>query len=259
MEKQTNCVIVSTTNYDKFKIVQGNRSIKQTNVSRLMKSFEKTNGMSMSKPIIVDGNYNVIDGQHRLAACQKMGIPVHYVVTDEKRESIPVYNSCQEKWGMEDYARYFAGEGNKNYERLLMVKDASGCSVHECLEGLGLITSGYFNSSFKEGRFIFEQDIDESVAFLQEIKRLCYIIKGRNSIITKITRAIRVLRKIKTFDFKKFVEKITMYQGKLYNCTTSEEYIEMFVWINNYKTHSENRISTMEILEAKNTKEDKNG
>lgn len=252
MEKQTKCVIVSTTNYDKFKIVQGNRSIKQANVSRLMKSFEKTKGMSMSKPIIVDKNYNIIDGQHRLVACKKMDIPVHYIITDEKRDKIPVYNSCQEKWNMEDYARYFAGEGNKNYERLLMIKDSSGCSVHECLEGLGLMTGGHFNLAFKEGRFVFDKDIEKCVEFLNEMKRLCYIIKGRNGIMAKISRAIRVLRRIKTFDFKKFVEKITVYQGKLYNCTTSDEYIEMFLWMNNYKVPLKNRISPMQILEAQN-------
>lgn len=251
MEKLTQCIIVSTTDYNKFKIVQGNRSIKKANVSRLMKSFEKTKGMSMSKPIIVDKDFNVIDGQHRLTACMKMGIPVHYVIMNEDRESIPVYNSCQEKWGMEDYARYYAGEGNENYKRLLQIKEISGCSIHGCLEGLGLFTGGSQSDCFKEGRFVFEENIDTSVAFLKDIMSLCYILKGKNSIVAKIARAIRVLRKVKTFDLQKLIEKIKMYQGKLYRCTTSDEYIEMFVYIYNYKA-SINKLSKIDILSAQN-------
>lgn len=80
---------------------------------------------------------------------------------------------------------------------------------------------------------------------------LC-VIKGKRNISTKITRAIRVLRKIKTFDLDAFIEKVIRYQGKLYNCTTSDEYIEMFAWINNYKI-SKNRLSPLEILNAKNS------
>lgn len=250
MEKQTNCVIVSTKDYERFKIVSGNRSLKQANISRLMKSFEKTKGMMITKPIIVDRDFNVIDGQHRLAACKNMNIPVHYIVSDDKKENIPIYNSCQEKWGMEDYARYYAGEGNENYKRLLAVKDASGCSVHACLEGLGIADGGTGTQIFKEGRFLFDADIDKSVAFLNDIKKLCYIIRGKNCILVKVARAIRALRKIKTFNFSKFVEKMSLYQGKLYRCTTSDEYIEMFIRINNYKLMSSNRITAAQIAEA---------
>ena len=250
-EKFTEMVITSTTNYDQFKVLDGNRAIKQTNVENLMKSFKLTKGMSISHPIIVDKNYNVIDGQHRLAACKKMGIPVHYVVTDDTAETIPIFNAYQEKWGLDDYARYYANNGNDNYKRLLEIADKSGISIHGCIEGLGIITGRHFNTAFKEGRLVFDRDINESVDYISKIMKLCYIIKGKRNISTKITRAIRVLRKIRSFDLDKFIDKVILYQAKLYKCTTSDEYIEMFAWINNYKTKL-NRLSPMEILAAKN-------
>lgn len=251
-EKFSQIVVGSTTDYDKFKFVTENRSIKQRNVENLIKSFKLTGGMLKSKPIIVDRELNIIDGQHRLMACRKMNIPVHYIVTDDNTDNIPIYNTYQNKWGLNDYAQYFAKKGNENYIRLLSVCEKAGVSINGCLEGLGIVTSKTFNAPFKEGRFIFERDVEESVAFIQKIMKLCYVIKGKRNISTKISRAIRVLRKIKTFDLDAFIEKVIRYQGKLYNCTTSDEYIEMFAWINNYKI-SKNRLSPLEILNAKNS------
>lgn len=251
-EKFSQIVVGSTTDYDKFKFVTENRSIKQRNVENLIKSFKLTGGMLKSKPIIVDRKFNIIDGQHRLVACKKMSIPVHYIVTDEKTDNIPIYNTYQDKWGLEDYAHYFATQGNDNYIKILQVCDRTGISIHGCIEGLGIVTNKTFNFSFKEGRFVFDRDVEQSVVFIQKIMKLCYVIKGKRNISTKITRAIRVLRKIKTFDLDTFLEKVIRYQGKLYNCTTSDEYIEMFAWINNYKI-SKNRLSPLEILNAKNS------
>ena len=252
-EKITNITITSTTNYDQFKVVNSNRTIKQRNVEKLMKSFELTKGMSKSKPIIVDGNYNVIDGQHRLMACKKMGIPVHYVVTEDTIDSIPIFNTYQEKWGIEDYVIYYANKGNENYIRLLEVKRRAGVSINACLECLGFATSKTSNFALKEGRFVFEEDIDKSVEHIEKVMRLCYVIKGKRNVSTKITRAIRTLSKIRTFNLDAFIEKITRYQGKLYNCTTSDEYIDMFVSINNYKLRLENRLSPSAVLEAQNS------
>ena len=128
-EKFSQIVVGSTTDYDKFKFVTENRSIKQRNVENLIKSFKLTSGMLKSKPIIVDRKFNIIDGQHRLVACKKMSIPVHYIVTDEKTDNIPIYNTYQDKWGLEDYAHYFATQGNDNYIKILQVCDRAGLSI----------------------------------------------------------------------------------------------------------------------------------
>ena len=249
-DKMTTSVIVSTTNYDMFKLVGTNRIIKQRNVERLMKSFELTGGMSMSKPIIVDRNHNVIDGQHRLMACKKMGIPVHYVVSDDKIENIPIYNTYQEKWGLEDYARYWAEQGNENYKRILAIRDRVSIALNGVLECL-VSSGGYKNDVFKEGRFVFEEDVDRCVEYIQKILQLCYIVKGKRNVSAKMLRAIRFLSRIKSFDLDTLIEKITRYQGKLYTCATSEEYIQMFTSLYNYKIRL-NKISAEDLLAAKN-------
>lgn len=203
----------------------------------------------MSKPIIVDRRFNVIDGQHRLEACKKLGIPVHYVVSNDKLGNIPVYNTYQEKWGLEDYARYYAENGNENYKRIIEVKEKSGININGCLECC-LPNGGRLTDAFKEGRFIFNEDVDKNVELIQKFLRLCYLVKGKRNVSAKIIRAIRFLSKIKTFDLDLLIQRIMKYQGKLYSCSTSEEYIQMFIDLYNYKIQI-NRISSTDILAAK--------
>ena len=64
-------------------------------------------------------------------------------------------------------------------------------------------------------------------------------------------RAIRFLSRIKSFDLDTLLEKIMRYQGKLYTCATSEEYIQMFTSLYNYKIRL-NKISPEDLLAAKN-------
>jgi hypothetical protein len=250
MEKITKTIITSTKNYEKFKRVGLNRSIKNKNVERLMKSFELTGGMSMSKPIIVDKEFNIIDGQHRLEACKRMGIPVHYVVFKDNTKNIPIYNTYQEKWGLEDYAQYWASQGNKNYQRLLEIKNKTGVSINGLIECL-FNASGYKNEVFKEGRVVFEKDIEESVDFVQKMMRLCYIIKGKRNIVNKIVRCVKCLRKIKDFDLDFLIDNVMKYQAKLYLCTTSEEYLQLFTDIYNYKKKN-GRLTFENTLSIKN-------
>lgn len=253
----TNYVVGSTTDYNQFKIVASNRTIKKSNVTKLMKSFKVTKGMLKSHPIIVDRNLNVIDGQHRLEACKKMGIPVHYLISDDVIESIPIFNSYQEKWGLQDFARYFANNGNNNYVRILKVSELSGITINGCLESLGLKTGGNFNDAFKEGRFTFNIDIDKAVSRINKIIKLCYLLKGKRSITTKIARAIRFLEKIKTFNLDIFIAKVEKYPNKIHGCGTSEEYIDMFIDINNFRLKKEDSITAMDIIVARKEEKEK--
>ena len=67
---QNDLQIHSTNDLSVFKILEGNRNINLANVERLVKSIEENGFLQM--PIIVNENYEVIDGQHRLMAAKKL-------------------------------------------------------------------------------------------------------------------------------------------------------------------------------------------
>ena len=58
--------IYKTTNYSIFSFLQGNRSVSKKN--SLVKSIQKID-LTMYKPILVDSEFRIIDGQHRFFAC----------------------------------------------------------------------------------------------------------------------------------------------------------------------------------------------
>ena len=70
--------IHSTYDLNVFKILEGNRNINLLHVERLVKSIEENGFLKM--PIIVNKNYEVIDGQHRLEAAKKSKSMVYYII-----------------------------------------------------------------------------------------------------------------------------------------------------------------------------------
>jgi len=80
-----------TTNYKAFKILKYNRGIKQSNVEKLVKlNEEKFNFHNF--PIVVSEEMEVIDGQHRLAACKLTKCPVYYIVDEACAKTIKDIN-----------------------------------------------------------------------------------------------------------------------------------------------------------------------
>ena len=67
-----------TTDYDSFKRVLGNRKVLEDRVSKILASFDKIGYIPV--PIIVNEKYEVIDGQGRLEACKRRGLPVNFII-----------------------------------------------------------------------------------------------------------------------------------------------------------------------------------
>ena len=58
-------LVYQTKDYDIFQCIRGNRNININNVLKIAISIKK---MSQIEPIVIDSNFFVIDGQHRLEA-----------------------------------------------------------------------------------------------------------------------------------------------------------------------------------------------
>lgn len=114
MYKETNKKIYTTTDYDMFKILDGNRSVKNARVVKTVESIEKHGWLT--QPILVNEKFEVIDGQGRLEALKRLEMPVEFVIDEgigiEECRTLNVY---QKNWGLMDYVESFANCGNDNY------------------------------------------------------------------------------------------------------------------------------------------------
>lgn len=103
-----------TTDYDSFKRVLGNRKVLEDRVSKILASFDKIGYIPV--PIIVNEKYEVIDGQGRLEACKRRGLPVNFIIRPGlKIEDCIVMNINATPWNLMDYIECYAETGNENY------------------------------------------------------------------------------------------------------------------------------------------------
>lgn len=115
MNKELVGKIYQTTNYGMFKVMKGNRDVKEVNVRRILKSIEKRGQI---QPILVNEVYEVADGQTRLAVAQRLNKPIQYTVKPGiEADTVSEINNMTNKWKPFDYAKSFSELGNDNYEK----------------------------------------------------------------------------------------------------------------------------------------------
>lgn len=107
--------VQSTDKYDLFKTVDSNREVQETHVTRLMRAIGEKNLLHLN-PIIVNGNNEVIDGQHRLEAAKRLKLPIYYIKdSDISKKDISKLNTNKKNWSMMDYVNFFCIEGVPEY------------------------------------------------------------------------------------------------------------------------------------------------
>jgi ParB-like chromosome segregation protein Spo0J len=70
--------IYKTKEYNKFKILKGNRTIPRNRVEKIKQSIEEVG--CIINPIIVNENYEIIDGQGRFTALQESDKDIYYII-----------------------------------------------------------------------------------------------------------------------------------------------------------------------------------
>lgn len=126
--------IYRTYEFDKFRFLNGNRDVDQFKVAQLAAEIQQ-HGQLM--PIMVNSEYEVIDGQHRLSACKKLGVPVQYFVRDNANiETAANVNIAGSNWRQRDWIKKHAKDGKEDYAELLDWIDL--CESHGLKEGAAI-------------------------------------------------------------------------------------------------------------------------
>jgi hypothetical protein len=104
--EQIHSQIYVTKDYDKFEPINGNRSLNQLHINRLKQSIKEE---YLETHIIVNANYEIIDGQHRFTVIKELGLPLHYqVIHDYGLNEVHRYNQLVKAWGFMDYIKGYA-------------------------------------------------------------------------------------------------------------------------------------------------------
>ena len=136
-----------TKDYDIFKRLIGNRDIPESRIGKIISSIQEVGWVR--NPIIVNEKMEVIDGQGRLTALQRLGMPVEYIIAEGAGNKECIYmNMNMVNWKLADFIKSYAEQGNENYKRLwdLMQKYANG--------NLDIITTAVYRISKSKHREI---------------------------------------------------------------------------------------------------------
>jgi hypothetical protein len=115
--------IKETKDYSIFHRISANREIREGLVRSLIESINQY-GYIKSRPIIVDEMLNIIDGQHRFIACQRLGLPIFYSIEHVKSDNVILaLNMNQQIWRLQDYIHKHAIDGIEFYKAVRVFMD----------------------------------------------------------------------------------------------------------------------------------------
>lgn len=236
----------STTDYDVFKKHEANRDVAEANVRGLIASISKKNMLHV-RPILVDKDFNVIDGNHRLEAARRMQIPIYFEIdTNLQTEDMYLINSAQKNWSLSDYLNYYVHQKNENYIKLndFLVKEDLPLNLSFSL--LNGLRHGSFFKDFREGKYQFpnETELQEALDKRQKILwTIDYIKKktsGQKLYLSRVAffNALVEFFNIKTFDYSVFMNKLQYKLDLIRPCTKYSDYVRIFKDIYNWKNQN---------------------
>ena len=116
-------VVYETRNYEMFKKLLGNRDVTESRVQKIMNSIKNV-GYVMN-PCVINMRKEVIDGQGRIEALKRLGLPVHFVIDNNAGlEQCVQLNINGTPWHAIDYVESYASQGKQDYINLLeLVKE----------------------------------------------------------------------------------------------------------------------------------------
>jgi hypothetical protein len=244
-------MIKETKNHEMFKKHASNRPLVEENVKKIMKSIEIKNLLEY-RPLLVDEDFYVIDGQHRLEAAKRLNISVWYQ-TEKKSDVTDMFllNANQRKWFAEDYLNFYCSEGNQNYIKLREFLKKNSILLRQAIKLFGKyktteMHSKHLYKAFNEGRFTYVDPIEEreSLEMLEKVKRTVEFIAvklpGQNLFLntTKFMMSLIDFFILYPIEYDEFMKKLSIKLELIRPCSNKNQYLEIFKAIYNFRNHN---------------------
>lgn len=239
--------IIETTDYNIFKKHPLNVPIDENHVNKIIESIKAGNALQYT-PILIDGQYRVVDGQHRLEAAKALQVPIYYLIdsscTDERMADL---NAASRTWTSEHWLHYHAAKGNENYIKLKELCEKFDETLNVTLVKIGVYQRGSTDAQkFKKGLFVLpsEDQIKRSLESNEFLKTVYENLKGKTSHEhLKFMNSKSFIYSFISFfnneeiDKQRFLSRLNKKPSMLYQCINSGQYFNLLLNIYNYWTH----------------------
>jgi len=232
MKKTEISKVYETINYDYFIKRKDNRPIEEKNVLAIIDGINK---IGQVQPISINSKGEIDDGQHRLEACRRLGIPVKYFINNVNLATgdLAELQSAQAKWNTYAYAHAFSD--NKDYS----VYKKFSADYPEFSHSLILIMLSnnksegnmHIYDSYKKGRIVIKSYL-RAVKVAEIIKSFAPFFSGykKRSFVLAIIQIIDY----KDFDIDRMMRKMPKRCKSILNFSKTEDFIKVLQEIYNW-------------------------
>jgi len=223
----------TTSDYSLFKPIDGNRTKNILHIKRLKEAMQKNYLFTV---LVVNENYEIIDGQHRFEVIKELELPLNYIVCNGYGlNEVHILNANSKTWNADDYMNGYCELGYPDYIKYRDFKDKYKMPHNVCKAILSGISSNargeaikqFYNGTFKVNNYFF------AVGVAEHIKSLSAYYDGATQ-ANFIFAILQLLKNVK-FNVSELTAKMKAYPTMMKNCATKEQYIALIEEIYNYR------------------------
>lgn len=250
MRTMSDYTIRQSTDYSLFNTVLGNRTVRPAHVKKIRTAIERDPESIKYNPVLVNESMEVIDGQHRKAAIEQLGLPVYYVMVEGLQlQDVQKLNSVAKQWQPIDYAEAFKQLGNQNYAYYVDVKKNPDLTLnHDSLMRYLALNNPITSQSFNEGRLRVD-DIDKSIELLNQLHEVGNYYKRYN--IRSFALAFLRLAREDRYDHKRMMKQMKLYSDQIEDYSKETDYFKALNRVYNWNKNDKNKVffGTVEYLQ----------
>jgi hypothetical protein len=237
--------ILETRDYSAFGFLTYNRDIDPRHVNKLVKSILKCNALKYH-PIVVDESFNVLDGQHRLLAAEKLGIPIYYVESKGLgSEYIITSNNNSKHWDPYSHLNCFIKLGKPHYMKLadILGQHKFKISLSSIIRGCGQCVRPHANQQhFRQGTWELQDDKIQDIIKQNDALRTSMDIVSDVCLCAgswirsdKVKQGLLQLIRRPGFHIKTFITRLKTRGSSIHNCCNPTDFYIMFKEIYNWR------------------------
>ena len=221
-----------TRDYSIFKYFDRNRIVSKTNVEKLRQDM-LIHGQK--DEVIVNERWQVIDGQHRIAALEKDKKVVNFrVKPGANMQDVIAANNTGTKWNIPAWIRNFSHPEHKNHRVYVIYSEFK--NKHKLCDGVcQLLLSedfhDYGRKAFKDGTFKVK-NLGRAEENAQALAELVAVDKMFNSV--RCALGVLKIHKLPHFKLSILKTQVEKYSNKITHRVTHNDWVDGLIKVYNF-------------------------
>jgi hypothetical protein len=183
--------------------------------------------------IIVNENYEIIDGQHRFDVIQELNLPLNYVVCKGYGlKEVHILNQNSKNWTIADYLEGYCNLGYQQYLDFKRFVDKHEINNQIAMYLLSGTDGGDMIKTFNSGQFKIK-NLKEAENTIEKLHLLANYFP-QYKMRWFVFAMVRLFKKPQ-FEFIEFLQKLKLQPTALQVCNDVEQYISLIEEIYNYR------------------------